>query len=151
MGLDALRYRHDELRRALDIQRESVDVLRSRANVIVVAALAVSAFLGTDAATNTGTWGVLAGIVALGGTVALFGAILWPRKWGWFNRTDQLSAENLNHPGVTLEAVLTAGIDGMGRCAANNRPKVALLARLIFYEAIAAGATAAIWLVLAIP
>ena len=45
---------------------------------------------------------------------ALFSAIQWPRKWRWFVRTDQLADPRFNHPGVTLEAVLVAGIDGMG-------------------------------------
>jgi hypothetical protein len=61
--LDALRYRHDELRRALDIQRETVDALHARANVILVATLGVSAFVGTDAAAKAGTAGVVVGIV----------------------------------------------------------------------------------------
>ena len=69
--LDALRYRHDELRRALDIQRETVDVLHATANVILVAALGVSAFLGTNAAASSGTGGVIVGITGLAATTAL--------------------------------------------------------------------------------
>jgi hypothetical protein len=58
------------------------------------------------------------GIIGLALTSGLFAAILWPRKWAWFVRTDQLADARFNHPDVTLEAVLVAGIDGMGNCAA---------------------------------
>lgn len=149
--LDALRYRHDELRRALDIQRETVDVLHARANVILVATLGVSAFLGTGAAANAGTAGVGVGIAGLAVTVALFAAILRPRKWGWYISTQQLAAEELNHPRVGLEALLAGAIPAMRDCSTNNVDKIADLARLIVSEAIAAGVTTAIWLVLTIP
>lgn len=46
---DALRFRLEELRRSLDIQRDTVDVLHSRANLLLVALLGVVAFVGPEA------------------------------------------------------------------------------------------------------
>lgn len=149
--LEALRFRHDELRRALDIQRETVDILHARANVILVATLAVSAFLGAAVPANVGTAGVVAGIAGLLITVALFGATLSPRKWGWYVSTKQLAADDLNHAGVGLAALLVGAIPALRDCSANNADKISALARLVVSEAIAGAVTTAIWLVAAIP
>lgn len=150
--LEALRYRHDEIRRALDIQRETVDVLFARANVILVATLAVSAFLGTDTATNAEPIGVVAGLAALGSTVALFGAILWPRRetWSWYTDPEDHANTEYNDPRLTLEPFLIAGITGMAKASKGNVEQIGKIGRLLVYEAIAGGITTAIWLVLSI-
>ena len=120
-------------------------------NVILVAALGVSAFLGTNAAASSGTGGVIVGITGLAATTALFGAILRPRKWGWYVSTTQLADERLNHPRLGLEAVLIGALPAMHRCSSNNVDKIASVARLVMLEAAAASITTAIWLALAIP
>lgn len=149
--LDALHYRHDELRRVLDIQRETVDTFHGRANVILLATLAASAFLGVDVAPRAGTGGVILGVVGIAATTLLFALILRPRKWGWFAQSAQLADPSLNHPGVNLEAMLVAAIDALGRCAGHNAPRIQSLARLIVYQGVVAAGTIVLWLVLAIP
>lgn len=149
--LDALRYRHDELRRALDIQRDTVDTFHGRANVILIATLGASAFLGVDVAPRAGIGGVILGVVGIAATTILFAVILRPRKWGWFAQSAQLADPALNHPGVDLEAMLVAAIDALGRCAAHNAPRIHTLAKLIIYQGLVAAGTVTLWLILAIP
>lgn len=149
--LEALRYRHDEIRRAVDIQRETVDALRARANVILVAALSVSAFLGVDATDRAGTGEVVGACVALIVTVGLFGAVLWTWKWSWYNKPEQLADSLYNDPRLTLEPFLVAGIEGMAQSSASNEARLGKLAHLVVAEAIAATISTMIWLALSIP
>jgi hypothetical protein len=149
--LEALRYRHDEMRRAVDIQRETVDALRARANVILVATLSVSAFLGVDAVDRAESAEVFMACAALLVTVTLFGAVLWTWKWSWYNKPEQLADPRYDDPRLTLEAFLLAGIEGMAQSSVSNEARLGKLAHLVVAEAIVAAITTMIWLVLAIP
>jgi hypothetical protein len=148
--LEALRYRHDELRRALDIQRETVDILHGRANVILVAGLSVSAFLGNDVADKSSDWALAAGVAALAVTMLIFVAVLRPRGWQFYPDPERLADPTYDDDRLTVDHFLGANITSMRKCNEHNAPAITKVSKLIVAEAIAASATSLVWLALAL-
>jgi hypothetical protein len=82
---------YDESVRALDIQSNSLDELRSRTGVLLAATSVSSAFLGAEALKrHQAGYGLnLAGFAVFGVVVLICLLILWPRGWQFaYDATD---------------------------------------------------------------
>ena len=137
----AIEFRFDELRRALDIQRETVDVLHARANVLLVAALGVAALLGPNA-TSGSKWGAaIVGAVGLSVTVVAFLNVYRPRSYSWYSNIDQMADRLVDNPTIETVDLRRGSLPAMKRGANKNVETLEAISKWFEIEAVAVVAT----------
>jgi hypothetical protein len=90
---------YNESLRTLDIQREGVNTLHTRASTILAAAAIVTSFFGSAAIdSNNGELDTLSVFAALAfiGCAGCCIALLWPREWDWGFSAQGLVADYLD-------------------------------------------------------
>jgi len=103
------RLAYEESLRLLEIQRESVDGLRTRAGTLLAAAALVTTFLGGQALAGAPSigWWEWAAIVLFIGTCACTLLVLLPWKLGWGEKTNSLIVDYVRDEKMTPERMLS--------------------------------------------